>query len=70
MKDFLKRIKADFLLSSVLCIIMGIVFVVWSEEAITAMVSWRVSSTSLGTPVVLTATLGFASSFLPNKLQF
>ena len=29
MKDFLKRIKADFLLSSIFCIALGIVFTIW-----------------------------------------
>ena len=30
MKEFLGRIKADFLLSSVLCIALGLVFIIWS----------------------------------------
>ena len=29
MREFLKRAKADYLLSSVLCIVLGIIFVVW-----------------------------------------
>ena len=29
MKEFLGRIKADFLLSSVLCIALGLVFIIW-----------------------------------------
>lgn len=29
MKDFLKRIRADYLFSSVLCIVLGIVFIIW-----------------------------------------
>ncbi len=36
MKDFFKRIKADLLVSSVLCIVLGIVFIVWSEHIINA----------------------------------
>jgi hypothetical protein len=31
MKDFFKRIKADYLISSILCIALGIVFIVWRE---------------------------------------
>lgn len=31
MKEFLGRIKADFLMSSVMCIILGIVLVVWKD---------------------------------------
>ena len=31
MKDFMKRIRADFLLSSLLCIALGVVFLVWPE---------------------------------------
>ncbi len=36
MKEFLKRIKADFMLSSLLCIVLGIVFIVWREATINA----------------------------------
>lgn len=36
MKDFLKRIKADLLVSSILCIILGVVFIVWSKQIISA----------------------------------
>lgn len=32
MKDFLKRVRADFMLSSILCIALGIVFVAWPEK--------------------------------------
>lgn len=31
MKEFLGRIKADFLMSSIMCIILGIVLVVWKD---------------------------------------
>lgn len=31
MRDFLRRIKADFLFSSILCIVLGIVFIVWND---------------------------------------
>lgn len=34
MKEFLSRIKADFLFSSVLCIALGIVFVVWGASVL------------------------------------
>ena len=34
MKEFLNRVKADYLLSSVLCIVLGIVFVIWKEGVI------------------------------------
>ena len=34
MKEFLKRIKADYLLSSVMCITLGIIFVIWKEGVI------------------------------------
>jgi uncharacterized membrane protein HdeD (DUF308 family) len=36
MKEFFKRIKADYLLSSILCIVLGIVFIVWREATINA----------------------------------
>ena len=29
MKDFMKRIKADYMLSSLMCIVLGIVFVIF-----------------------------------------
>lgn len=31
MKEFMKRIRADFVLSSLLCIALGVVFLVWPE---------------------------------------
>lgn len=31
MKEFMKRIRADFMLSSLLCIALGVVFLVWPE---------------------------------------
>ena len=34
MREFLKRAKADYLLSSVLCIALGIIFVVWKGGVI------------------------------------
>ncbi|MCM1283425.1 MAG: DUF308 domain-containing protein [Muribaculaceae bacterium] len=34
MKDFLRKIRADFLFSSVLCILLGIVFIVWKDGVI------------------------------------
>ena len=34
MREFLNRIKADFLLSSVLCIALGIVFIVWRASVL------------------------------------
>lgn len=37
MKDFLRRIKADYLLSSVLCILLGIVFIIWKDGVIDVM---------------------------------
>ena len=37
MKDFLRRIKADYLLSSLLCILLGIVFIVWKDGVIDVM---------------------------------
>lgn len=37
MKDFLRSIKADFLLSSVLCILLGVVFVIWNNSVINVM---------------------------------
>ena len=37
MKEFFKRVKADFLFSSLLCIILGIVFIVWNEATINAL---------------------------------
>lgn len=37
MKDFLRQIKADFLLSSVLCILLGVVFLIWKDGVIDVM---------------------------------
>ncbi|WP_455721209.1 HdeD family acid-resistance protein [Agathobacter sp.] len=34
MREFLNRIKADFLLSSVLCIALGVVFIVWRASVL------------------------------------
>ena len=34
MRDFFKRIKADFMFSSILCIILGIVFIVWKSSVV------------------------------------
>ena len=34
MIDFLRRIKADFLLSSVLCIALGLVFIIWRSAVL------------------------------------
>ena len=34
MKEFLNRIKADFLLSSVLCIALGLVFIIWRASVL------------------------------------
>lgn len=31
MKEFLQRIRADYLFSSILCILLGIVFIVWKD---------------------------------------
>ena len=37
MKDFLKRIKADYLMSSFVCILLGIVFVIWKNAVLDVM---------------------------------
>lgn len=37
MKEFLRRIKADYLLSSLLCILLGIVFIIWKDGVIDLM---------------------------------
>jgi uncharacterized membrane protein HdeD (DUF308 family) len=37
MKDFFKRIKADYLISSLLCVALGVVFIVWREATINAL---------------------------------
>lgn len=34
MKDFMKRVKADYILTSLLCAALGVVFVVWKEGVI------------------------------------
>lgn len=34
MRDFFKRIKADFMFSSILCIVLGIVFIVWKSSVV------------------------------------
>ncbi len=36
MKELLRKIRADFLVSSLLCVVLGIVFIVWSEATIKA----------------------------------
>ena len=37
MKDFLKRIKADFLASSILCIVLGLIFIICNDGVINLM---------------------------------
>ena len=37
MKDFLKKIKADYLMSSFVCILLGIVFVIWKNAVLDVM---------------------------------
>ena len=37
MKDFLKRIKADFLVSSILCIVLGLIFIICNDGVINLM---------------------------------
>lgn len=37
MKDFLKKIKADYLVSSFLCILLGIVFIIWKTQVLDVM---------------------------------
>ncbi len=37
MKDFLRRVKADYLLSSFLCILLGVVFIIWKDGVIDVM---------------------------------
>lgn len=34
MKEILKKIKADYLLSSILCIVLGVIFVIWKGGVI------------------------------------
>ena len=34
MKDFFKRVKADAIMSAVLCIALGVVLIVWPGETI------------------------------------
>lgn len=34
MRDFLRRIKADFLFSSMLCILLGVVFIIWNKSVL------------------------------------
>ena len=34
MRDFLKQIKADYLLSSILCILLGVIFVIFKGGVI------------------------------------
>lgn len=36
MREFFRKIRADFLLSSLLCIALGIVFIVWREATVKA----------------------------------
>lgn len=36
MRELFRKIKADFLLSSILCVVLGIVFIVWREATIKA----------------------------------
>ena len=37
MKEFLKQIKADYLLSSILCILLGVVFIIWKDGVLGVM---------------------------------
>lgn len=37
MKDFLRRVKADYLLSSFFCILLGVVFIIWKDGVIDVM---------------------------------
>ena len=34
MKETLKRIKADVILSALLCVALGVVLIIWSDETI------------------------------------
>ena len=36
MKDTLKRIKADVMLSALLCVVLGLVLIIWSDQTINA----------------------------------
>ena len=36
MKETLKRIKADVILSALLCVVLGVVLIIWSDETISA----------------------------------
>ena len=36
MKETLKRIKADVILSALLCVALGVVLIIWSDETISA----------------------------------
>jgi hypothetical protein len=34
MRDFLRRIKMDYLLSSIMCIVLGVIFIVWKGSVV------------------------------------
>ena len=58
MREFLKRAKADYLLSSVLCIVLGIIFVVWKGGVIDV----------IGT--LLSIAMIIVGNYLSGKLYF
>lgn len=39
MRDFLSRIKADFLFSSVICIALGVILIIWKESVLEILAS-------------------------------
>lgn len=58
MKEYLKQMKLEFLLSSVLCILLGIVLIIWGERILTLIGS------ALGVILLLVGIIYLGSFFL------
>lgn len=58
MKDFLKKVRADYLFSSVLSIVLGVVFIIWKDSVIGAI------GTVLAIGLIMVGTVYLSSYFL------
>ncbi len=63
MKETLKRVKADVILSAVLCLALGIVLIVWSEETI------RLLCRALAVGLVIIGVVNIISYFRDRSLH-
>jgi hypothetical protein len=68
MKEFMRRIRADYLLSSLLCIAMGVVVIIWPEYisgiigTVCAVVMIIIGAVYLGSYFLSVATNGFSAA--------